>query len=153
MSLQGTVLITGCSDGGIGSALAAIFQSRGYYVFATLRDPSKASKLSKLPNVMLLTLDVTNASQLAAAVQIVQGETGGSLDYLINNAGRNHFMPLLDENIENAKRIFDTNVWGTLAVTQSFAPFLIKAKGTLVNITSISGYLNMSWMGKPSLHA
>jgi NADP-dependent 3-hydroxy acid dehydrogenase YdfG len=117
MSLQGTVLITGCSDGGIGSALADTFQSRGYYVFATVRDPSKASKLSKLPNVMLMTLDVTDAFQLAAAVQVVQRETGGSLDYLINNAGRNHFMPLLDENIETTKRIFDTNVWGTLAVT------------------------------------
>ncbi|TVY19437.1 Short-chain dehydrogenase cctT [Lachnellula arida] len=147
MSLQGTVLITGCSDGGIGSALVAAFQSRGYYVFATLRDPNKASELSKLSNVMVMTLDVTNASHIAAAVQVVQGETGGSLDYLINNAGRNHFMPLLDENIETAKRIFDTNVWGTLAVTQAFAPLLIKANGTLVNITSISGYLNMPWMG------
>jgi 1-acylglycerone phosphate reductase len=149
MSLQGTVLITGCSDGGIGSALAVAFQSRGYYVFATLRDPSKASELSKLPNVMVITLDVTNASHIAAAVQVVQGETGGSLDYLINNAGRNHFMPLLDENIETAKLIFDTNVWGTLAVTQAFATFLIKANGTLVNITSISGYLNVPWMGRP----
>lgn len=63
---------------------------------------------------MVMTLDVTNASHIAAAVQVVQEETSGS-DYLINNAGRNHFMPLLDENIETAKRIFDTNVWGTLA--------------------------------------
>lgn len=56
-------------------------------------------------------------------------------------------MPLLDEDIEVARRIFDTNVWGTLAVTQAFAPFLIKARGTLVNVTSISGYLNIPWMG------
>lgn len=149
MSRQSTVLITGCSDGGIGSALALAFQSRGFYVFATLRDPEKASELAKLSNVMIIKLDVTDAGQIAAAVQIVQGETGGSLDYLINNAGRNHFMPLLDEDIDVAKRIFDINVWGTLAVTQAFAPFLIKAKGTLVNITSISGYLNIPWMGRP----
>lgn len=148
MSLQGTVLITGCSDGGIGSALALAFQSRGFFVFATLRDLKKASELARLPNVMILTLDVTNASHIAAVVQAVEGETGGSLDYLINNAGRNHFMPLLDENIDVAKRIYDTNVWGTLAVTQAFAPFLIKSEGTLVNITSISGYLNIPWMGR-----
>ncbi|TVY89458.1 hypothetical protein LAWI1_G008406 [Lachnellula willkommii] len=36
-----------------------------------------------------------------------------------------------------------------LAVTQAFVPLLIKANGTLVNITSISGYLNMPWMGRP----
>lgn len=149
MSLQGTVLITGCSNGGIGSALAIAFQSRGFHVFATLRDPNKASELSKLPNVMIITLDVTTASHIAAAAQAVQGETGGSLDYLINNAGSSHFMPLLDENIDTAKRIFDTNVWGTLAVTQAFAPFLIKAKGTLVNITSVSGYLSTPWIGRP----
>lgn len=148
MSQQGTVLVTGCSDGGIGSALALELQCRGYFVFATLRDPTKASNLSKKSNVMVLTLDVTNAAHIAAAVQVVEGESGGTLDYLINNAGRNHFMPLMDENIETAKSIFDTNVWGTLAVTQAFAPFLIKSKGTLVNITSISGYLNMPWMGR-----
>ena len=125
------------------------FQERDFDVFATLRDPAKASELSKLQNVTILTLDVTNSSHINTSVQVVQEKSGGSLDYLINNAGRNHFMPLLDENIDAAKRIFDSNVWGTLAVTQAFVPLLIKAQGTLVNITSISGYLNIPWMGMP----
>ena len=151
MARRGTVLITGCSDGGIGSALATVFQARDFHVFATLRDPAKASELSKLSNVTVLRLDVTDSSHIAAAVKTVEGETGGKLDYLINNAGRNHFMPLLDENIDAAKRIFDINVWGTLAVTQAFAPLLIDAQGALINITSISGYLNIPWMGRPWL--
>ena len=147
MSLQKSVLITGCSDGGIGSALAVAFQERNYHVFSTARNPSKMFELSKLPNVTPLLLDVTNSSHIAAAVKAVEGETGGTLDYLINNAGRNHFMPLLDNDIEAAKRIFDTNVWGALAVTQAFAPLIINAKGTVVNITSISGHVNVPWMG------
>ncbi|MCJ1326112.1 hypothetical protein MMC10_002776 [Thelotrema lepadinum] len=147
MASPESVLITGCSDGGIGSALAIAFQARGLRVFATARNTSKMAALSSLSNVILLTLDVTNSVQIAAAVKVVEGETGGVLDYLVNNAGRNHFMPMMDENAEIAKAIFDTNVWGSLAVTQAFIPLLIKAKGTVVHNTSISGYVNVPWMG------
>ena len=97
-----SVLVTGCSDGGIGSALAIAFQSHGLRVFATARDIAKMEELSKLSNVTLLPLDVTNSAQIAAAVKVVDGETGGRLDYLINNAGRNHFMPMIDEDIDIA---------------------------------------------------
>jgi short-subunit dehydrogenase len=60
---QQSVLITGCSDDGIGYGLALTFQQRGYLVFATSRDIKKMSKLQGLPNVKLLTLDVTVADQ------------------------------------------------------------------------------------------
>ncbi|KAJ6108159.1 hypothetical protein N7523_009482 [Penicillium sp. IBT 18751x] len=139
-SPEGSVLITGCSDGGIGSGLALVFQERGYHVFATVRDPEKASALKNLPNVTLLTLEVTSLSDILAARHAVSVQTGGTLSYLINNAGRNHFMPLLDEDIDAAKEIFNINVWGPLAMTQVFAPLLIKSRGTLVNITSIAGH-------------
>lgn len=147
MATPKSILITGCSDGGIGSALAHVFQSRGYYVFATARTLSKMSELAKLSHVTLLTLDVMQSSHIAAATESVQRHTGGTLDYLINNAGRNHFSPILDANIDECKRIFDINLWGSLAVTQAFAPLVIKAKGTIVNITSISGHVNVPWMG------
>lgn len=57
-------------------------------------------------------------------------------------------MPLLDENIEDAKSIHNTNVWGPLAVTKAFAPLLIKAEGTIVFITSVAGHLNTPYQGK-----
>ncbi|KAH8700862.1 putative hydroxybutyrate dehydrogenase [Talaromyces proteolyticus] len=142
-----SVLITGCSDDGIGYGLALTFQQRGYRVFATTRDIRKMSKLQGLPNVTLLTLDVKETDQIAAAAKVVSDQTGGTLDYLINNAGRNHFMPILDEDLNATRAIFDTNVWGPVAVTQAFAPLLIKAKGQIVFITSISGYINVPWMG------
>jgi 1-acylglycerone phosphate reductase len=52
-----SVLITGCSEGGIGYALAREFQSRGLHVFATARDPAKMAGLENLPDVTLLALD------------------------------------------------------------------------------------------------
>ncbi|KJZ73292.1 hypothetical protein HIM_07296 [Hirsutella minnesotensis 3608] len=134
-------------DGGIGSALALLFQKRGYHVFATARDTSKLNDLSGLPDVTLLTLDVVKPADIEAAVQAVAKQTGGTLDYLISNAGRNHFMPILDEDLDTVRNLFEINFFGPLALTQAFAPLLIKAKGMITFITSISGYLNIPYMG------
>lgn len=142
-----SVLITGCSDGGIGSTLALTFQQRGFHVFATARDTAKMSDLQDI-GVTLLTLDITDPEQIRKAVAFVSSATGGILDYLVNNAGHNHFKPILDENIEETKNLFDTNVWGPLAVTQAFSRLIMRAKGSFVFITSIAGYGNTPWMGK-----
>ncbi|KAJ6031425.1 hypothetical protein N7540_002157 [Penicillium herquei] len=142
-----TVLITGCSDDGIGYGLALEFQKQGYHVFATARNVDKMTKLNGLPNVSLLKLDVTEPSQIEAAVSKVGVQTGGTLDILVNNAGRNHFMPYLDEDEEEVKKLFEINVWGPLRVTKAFVPLLIKAQGSIAFITSISGYLNVPFMG------
>ncbi|KAI1875381.1 hypothetical protein JX265_004439 [Neoarthrinium moseri] len=130
MSSTQTVLITGCSDGGIGSALALIFPQRGFHVFATARDVSKMSKLNCLSNVTLLTLDVVKSDHMKVVVETVSQQTGGTLNCFISNAGRNHFIPDLDENLDQVKELFDINLWGPIALTQAFAPLLIKAGGT-----------------------
>lgn len=148
MSSKETVLITGCSDGGIGSALAVLFQQRGYHVFATARDVSKMSRLNGLPNVTPLTLDVVEPAHIKAAVEAVTEHTGGTLNYFISNAGRNHFMPILDEDLDTVRSLFEINFIAPIALTQAFAPLLIKAKGMAVYVTSISGYLNIPYMGK-----
>jgi 1-acylglycerone phosphate reductase len=153
MSDKRSVLITGCSDGGAGSALAAEFQSRGFIVFATSRRLDTMSVIESLPNVKLLQFDITESADIRAAVEAVSRETGGSLNYLINCAARNYFMPLLDQDIEAAKELYNLNVWAPLAVTQAFAPLLIKAKGTITFITSLAGYLNVPYQGKSLAHA
>ena len=141
-----SVLITGCSAGGIGFALAEEFQVRGFHVFVTARTRSKTSNIENLPNVTFIPLDVTSSSTIAAAVEIVKAHTAGTLDYLVNNAGRSYFMPTLDVDIDEGKRLFDINFWGALAVTQAFVPMLIAAKGTIVNICSIASQINVPWM-------
>jgi len=142
-----TVLIAGCSEGGLGSALAPAFLSEGYHVFAITRDVSKMNALLNLPNVTLLALDVTIPSQVEAAVKSVKNEAG-HLNILVNNAGRNHFSPALDIDVSEAKEIFEINLGGPLAMIKAFMPLLWESKGIVVNTTSISGYLNGPYMGE-----
>jgi NAD(P)-dependent dehydrogenase (short-subunit alcohol dehydrogenase family) len=147
MAPQKTVLITGCSDGGIGHGLAVVFQQRGYHVFATTRNPATMSKLKDLPNVTLLKLDVRDKADIKAAVEAVTSQSGGTLDYLVNNAGLGHYMPILDLDLDDAQRLFAINVWGPVAIVQAFAPLLIKSQGTVAFITSVAGYLNVPYLG------
>jgi 1-acylglycerone phosphate reductase len=123
-----TVLITGCSDAGIGSALGLVLQKRGYHVFASARTPSKMTWIQNLPNITPLTLDITNPANIKAAVETISKVTGGTLDCLINNAGQGRFMPALDEDLDEVRQLMEVNVIGPLAVTQAFAPLLIKVR-------------------------
>lgn len=143
-----SVLITGCSAGGIGSALAESFQKRNMRVFATARDPSKMSHLDNLPNVTLLTLDPTSLASVQSSAISVGAQTGGTLDYLVNNAGQTIIMPTLDFDVEIAKSMYDINVWGMIRVPQEFASLVIAAKGTIVSISSIATSVNTPWMGE-----
>ena len=141
-----SVLITGCSRGGIGFALGESFQRQGFRVFASARTLSKMSPLEELPNVSLLALDVTSSSSIAAAVKTIESETGGKLHCLVNNAGYLYVMPALDVDLVEAKRVFDVNLWGALAMIKAFGPFLSAAKGSIINISSMSGCFGVPWM-------
>ncbi|OJJ64554.1 hypothetical protein ASPSYDRAFT_26545 [Aspergillus sydowii CBS 593.65] len=142
-----TVLITGCSDGGIGSALAEAFHDRGFHVFATARSLPKMAHLEKLENKTLLELDVESQSSIDAALEAVVKHTGGEgkLDYLVNNAGLNLNYPALDTDLAYAKKMFDVNFWAMVHVTHTFMPLLIASKGTLVNNASLAGVLHVPW--------
>jgi 1-acylglycerone phosphate reductase len=136
-----TVLITGCSDNGIGSALGKVFQERGYHVFATARNPAKMTWLEGLSNVTQITLDITKTADIQNAVKVVTEATGGQLDYLVNNAARNHFMPVLDEDLDEVRKLYEVNFYGPLAMTQAFAPLLIKVMRNRGNVYARSKLL------------
>lgn len=139
-----TVLITGCSDGGLGAALAIAFHEAGLKVFATARNPSKMSQLGAL-GIELLTLDVISDSSIAACISHLSSLNISSLDILVNNAGAQFLMPVSDISIPDAKKIFDVNVWSHLAVTQAFLPLLLRSPhgGIIVNQTSIGACLTV----------
>ena len=143
-----TVLITGCSAGGIGSALAEAFRKRDMHVFATARDYVRMSHLKDLPNVTTLLLDPTSHASVLHAARTVSAKTKDKLDYLVNNAGQTVITPTLDFNIDDVKNMYEINVFGLLRVTQAFAPLLIEAKGTIINISSISTVCHTPWMGE-----
>ena len=117
-----TVLVTGCSDGGTGGAIAEAFHAKGYHVFATARTPSKISeKLRSSKNVTVLSLDVVSSDSIAAAVASVDKETGGTLDVLVNNSG----VGLLNEDLVSrkdweSKVLLEGNKWSDLRIPNTF---------------------------------
>lgn len=83
---QKTVLITGCSEGGIGDALAKAFHKKGLRVFASARNTAKVQHLKDM-GLEILQLDVTDEESIKRAVSTVKAATGGYLDILVNNSG------------------------------------------------------------------
>lgn len=83
---QKSVLITGCSAGGLGAAFAEEFHRNGWLVFASARNLTKVQHLKEL-GCEAVELDVTKEESLQEAVKVVNLKTDGNLDMLINNAG------------------------------------------------------------------
>lgn len=132
-----TLFITGASTG-LGHAAARLFSERGWTVFATMRDPSKAADLAALPGVTLLALDVTQPAQITAAAEAALAT--GPVDVVFNNAGYGLAGPL--EAITDAQLTaqLDTNLLGVMRTTKAFIPaFRARGAGTFITTTSIGG--------------
>jgi len=143
-----TVLITGCSAGGIGGALALALAKQGHHIFATARNPSKiAAELTALSNVTVLTLDVTSQASVQSAAKAVTS-SGRGLDVLVNNAGVGYVAPILDMDIEQVQKLYETNVWGCVRTVQAFQDLLIASRGRVVNLGTVASFVNMPWMCK-----
>jgi len=125
-----TILITGASSG-YGLETARYFLERGWRVIATMRSP-RPDVLPKSESLRLLGLDVTDARSIAAAV-----DAAGPIDVLVNNAGIGALGAFEATPMHTTREIFETNTFGTLAVTQAFVPgFRERQSGVIVNVTS-----------------
>ena len=139
------VLITGCSSG-IGEATAIDFAQAGYRVYATMRDPSSISDtlkeiLQESAGHKVLSLDVDDSASVKMAVTKVQEESG-RIDILINNAGISSISSVEEIKMEEAKAVFETNLFGVLRVTQAVMPGMRGRRGgTIVNVSSVAGRL------------
>ncbi|MCY4287519.1 MAG: SDR family oxidoreductase [Aestuariivita sp.] len=135
-----TIFITGASSG-IGEATARHFQSKGWNIVATMRNPQNGKALSELDNVLIAQLDVTDEKSIAAAAESAV-DRFGQIDVLLNNAGYGAYGPLESFDIARIRRQFDTNVIGLLVVTKAILPHMRANKsGTIVNISSIGGQM------------
>ncbi|KAK9244382.1 hypothetical protein V1506DRAFT_522806 [Lipomyces tetrasporus] len=132
-----SVLITGCSEGGIGDYLARDLHNRGLKVFTSARDLKKVEHLKTL-GLNVLALDVTSSESVEAGVREVRSAAGGTLDILVNNSESAYSIPVLDTDLNIAKKMFDVNL---------FCPLLTAAKGKIVNLGSIVGAFPASFMG------
>jgi 1-acylglycerone phosphate reductase len=119
MSVKKSVLITGCSDGGSGSALALQFHRSGYRVFATARNLSKLHETEAV-GTESIQLDVTSQESLKQCVATVSERTGGGLHVLVNNAGAGYSMPLLDFDMDEVRKLFELNVFSTCGLTNGY---------------------------------
>lgn len=153
--LNSTILVTGANRG-IGLALVEKLLEKGAAkVYATYRSTTNRSALDKFgERVVPLHLDL---SDLATVEQLAQSIN--SLNILINNAGILSALSLLKETEEPLRRDFETNFFGTLAVTKALLPALKKeSSAAIVNVASIASLAGMPSLGgysasKAALHS
>jgi NAD(P)-dependent dehydrogenase (short-subunit alcohol dehydrogenase family) len=125
-----TVLITGCSSG-FGLETARYFLARDWKVIATMRTP-RADVLPHSERLRVLALDVSDSHSVRQAV-----EAAGPIDVLVNNAGIGLLSVFEGTSMETVREVFDTNTFGTMAVTQAVLPqFRQQKAGVIVNVTS-----------------
>jgi NAD(P)-dependent dehydrogenase (short-subunit alcohol dehydrogenase family) len=87
-----TILITGASSG-IGKETAKLFQSKGWNVIATMRNPENETELKQLENVLVVKLDVLDLDSIQKAFKEAI-QKFGNIDVLLNNAGYGAYGPL-----------------------------------------------------------
>ncbi|KAK7038395.1 short chain dehydrogenase reductase [Favolaschia claudopus] len=139
MPAQRTALITGCSDGGIGAALAKEYHSRGLRVFATSRRVETMKGLAAL-GIDIIELDVTKVDSIRNAREIVSSKTGGKLDILVNNAGKLHEAAILDTEMSEMRSVFELNLFAHMSMAQEFIQLLMAGQDAcIVNIGSAAG--------------
>jgi len=141
-------LITGASTG-IGRASTLRLARSGWTVLAGVRDAAAGEQLrAQVPpgRVVPVELDVTDAAQVTAAAALVSDGAGGEagrLDALVNNAGIGLGGPLELIAPEDWRRQFEVNVFGQIAVTRALLPALRRARGRIVFVSSIGGFITM----------
>ncbi len=144
-------LITGANKS-IGFETARQLLQRGYYVYLGSRDVSNGQEaVEKLKsdgwnNVEAIQIDVSNDESVEAARTEI-GKKTAVLDALINNAGITGGMPqgALVADIDQFKKVFDTNLFGVIRVTQAFIDLLKKSpEPRIVNVSSSQGSLTLA---------
>lgn len=125
-----TVLITGTSSG-YGLETARHFFAQGWTVIATMRRP-REGLLPASDRIRLLSLDVTSAESISAAV-----EAAGPIDVLVNNAGIGVVGAFEATPMDHVRKVFETNTFGMMAMTQALIPKMrARRSGVIVNVTS-----------------
>lgn len=138
-------LVTGAARG-IGLAIAKAFLASGHNVALLDIDAAELDRaiagIDQPSRTLRVVCDVANEAQVNASVAAVEKHFG-RIDALVNNAGVAVFKPILDTTADEWQRVIDVNLTGPFLCTQACALVMLrnadKAKGSVVNIASISG--------------
>jgi NAD(P)-dependent dehydrogenase (short-subunit alcohol dehydrogenase family) len=147
-----TILITGCSSG-FGRVTALILAQQGWHVFATVRKAEDRDNLLTeaathhcQDALTPFVCDITQQEQVAALTQKITQSTP-RLDALVNNAGTTYAAPLELLPLDDLRAQFEVNVIAQLGMIQAMLPLLKVAKGTIINVSSVSGRISTPVMG------
>lgn len=143
------ILITGASSG-FGKMLVEQLsaQNNEYIIYAAIRHAETSNRavkrqLQQLPNVEVVSLDVTSDTSVNHAVQYIL-QHHQSIDILINNAGVFGGGLLEAHSIEQVQRLFDINVYGPLRLMKAVLPSMRDGKdGLIINVSSMLGFFSI----------
>src|SRR5918994_7573514 len=134
-------IVTGAS-GGIGEATARALHATGYRVFGTYRRPPA----TRSPGIEYLACDVTSDESVHTAVGQVLAKAG-RIDLLVNNAGVGLIAGAEESSLEQAKSLFEVNLFGLIRVTKAVLPIMRRqGAGRIVNISSVMGLIPAPFM-------
>lgn len=151
-------LVSGANTG-VGFQIAKALVENGYTVYAGSRDLQKGKAAAEQlgESAIAIQLDITDNDSIATAAKTIQDKTG-YLTLLVNNAAVSHAGAAgrtMEEvlgsqrastvSIDELKTVWDTNVFGTLALTQACLPLLQKASNArIVTVSSALGSLTIN---------
>jgi NAD(P)-dependent dehydrogenase (short-subunit alcohol dehydrogenase family) len=134
-------IVTGAS-GGIGEATARALHAAGYRVFGTSRRPPA----TRSADIEYLACDVTSDASVQAAVDEVLQKTA-RIDLLVNNAGVGLIAGAEESSLEQAKSLFDVNLFGVVRMTNAVLPTMRRQRaGRIVNLSSVMGLIPAPFM-------
>lgn len=141
-----SILITGCSTG-IGYTCAHGLKKLGYSVFATSRKEEDVERL-RLEGLNAFRLDLCDSASMHEALVWMLSQTNGRIDVLFNNAAYGQPGAVEDLRREVLREQFETNVFGTLELTNLVLPYMRKQNsGRIIYNSSILGFVAMSYRG------
>jgi NAD(P)-dependent dehydrogenase (short-subunit alcohol dehydrogenase family) len=128
-------LVTGASSG-IGEAAARELAAAGFTVYGTSR---KVAAGEEREGIVFLPLDVTDDGSVAGVVREVL-DRSGRIDVLVNNAGLGIAGAAEESSIDQARALFDTNLFGSIRMTRAVLPQMRKqGGGRVINVSSVLG--------------
>ncbi|MGF6849835.1 NAD(P)-dependent dehydrogenase (short-subunit alcohol dehydrogenase family) [Chitinophaga sp. W3I9] len=162
---QLVALVTGANQG-VGFQIAKALAANGYTVYVGSRNQSNGEKAAAEigGNAHAVQLDVTLQATIGAAAERIEKEQG-RLDLLVNNAGISHagkpgrtLEEIMEDgrattaSLDEIRTVWETNVFGVIAVSQAMLPLLRKSMAArIVNVSSVLG--SLTWIADPTCWA
>jgi short-subunit dehydrogenase len=143
-SFEGKVVIVTGASAGIGASLVSGLHQRGARIALVARNESKLMALAGTDDLVIagdLTDDSVRTNLIERTI-----ERWGRLDVLINNAGRGSYYSVVNSPLDDARSMFELNFFAPLHLSQLAAPWLIRTKGTIANVSSIAGQISIPWL-------